>query len=165
MGVVSVREARAEDARAMARVHVESWRETYRGLMADAVLDDAEFLRKRERFWQAALTDEQYAQNRAAVAEHDGEVIGIAMAGPQDQSDNNCVANLHLIYVLATYHGSGAGLALLKAVLDAEASASLWVVDPNPRAQSFYRKHGFRPDGNRRLEDGVSEIRMTRPAR
>jgi GNAT superfamily N-acetyltransferase len=161
MSAVTVREARADDARAMARVHVESWRETYRGLMADAVLDDPEFIERRERFGHAALSDERYAQNRAAVAEHDSEVIGIAMAGPQEPGDD-CVANLHLIYVLAAYHGSGAGPALLQAVLNLDASAALWVVDPNPRAQAFYRKHGFRPNGNRRLEDGVNAIRMTR---
>jgi predicted GNAT family N-acyltransferase len=99
------------------------------------------------------------------VPERDGEVIGIAMAGPQQQPDNECAANLYLIYVVAAYHGSGAGPALLKAVLDPDASASLWVVDPNPRAQAFYRKHSFRSDGICRLEDGVSEIRMIRPAR
>jgi hypothetical protein len=93
MSAVTVREARAEDARAIARVHVESWRETYRNLMADAVLDDPDFIERRERFWHPALTDERYANNRAAVAEHDGEVIGVAMAGPQEP-DNDWIASL-----------------------------------------------------------------------
>ena len=66
----------------MARVNVQCWQETYRGLMPDAVLDDPGFLGARERFWTAALTDERYRENRAAVAERDGELIGIAMSGP-----------------------------------------------------------------------------------
>src|SRR5262245_45001738 len=37
--------------------------------MSDAVLDDPGFLALRERFWTAALTDERYRENRAAVAE------------------------------------------------------------------------------------------------
>jgi hypothetical protein len=49
--------------------------------MSDAVLDDQGFLAARERFWAAALTDERYRENRAAVAERDGDLIGIAMLG------------------------------------------------------------------------------------
>ena len=66
----------------MARVNVRCWRETYRGLMPDAVLDDPGFVAARERFWTAALTDERYRDNRVAVAERDGELVGIAMSGP-----------------------------------------------------------------------------------
>ena len=62
----------------MARVNVRCWQETYRGLMSDAVLDDPGFLAARERFWTAALTDERYHENRVAVAERDGELVGIA---------------------------------------------------------------------------------------
>ena len=44
----------------------------------------------------------------------------------------------------STYSCStGAGLALLEAVVDPEESAALWVADPNPRAQAFLCKHGF----------------------
>ena len=44
-------------------------------------------------------------------------------------------------------------------------SAALWVADPNPRAQAFYRKHGFVPDGTMQVDDGVREIRMVRISR
>jgi GNAT superfamily N-acetyltransferase len=72
--------------------------------------------------------------------------------------------NLHLyvLYVLAADHGSGAGAALLDAVVGPQESAALWVADPNPRAHAFYRKHGFVPDGTMQVEDGVREIRMVR---
>jgi predicted GNAT family N-acyltransferase len=57
---------------------------------------------------------------------------------------------------------TGAGHALLEAVIDPAESAALWVADPNPRAQAFYRKHGFVADGTAQVEDGVREIRMVR---
>lgn len=47
--------------------------------MSDAVLDDPGFLAARERLWTAAMTDERYRENRAAVAERDCELVGIAM--------------------------------------------------------------------------------------
>jgi hypothetical protein len=54
MGSITVRQARAEDVQAMARIHVQSWRETYRGLMADEILDHPGFVERRKRFWAAA---------------------------------------------------------------------------------------------------------------
>ena len=158
---VVVRAPQLADVPAMARVLVQSWRETYRGLVADAVLDDPEFVPARERYWTAALTDPQYAQNRAAVAEQNGELVGVAMTGtlldpgPWDRQ-------LYVLYVLEQAHGSGAGSALLDAVLDRAESAVLWVADPNPRAQAFYRREGFEPDGGERTDDGVRAIRMVR---
>jgi GNAT superfamily N-acetyltransferase len=146
----------------MARVHVRSWQQTYRGLMRDEILDDPTFVSRRERFWTAALSDERYAKHRVAVAEHRGDVVGIAMAGPPTADDSSLAAHLYVLYVLDAHHGSGAGRQLLEAVIDPAETASLWVADPNPRAQAFYRKHGFRPDGTHRVEDGVREIRMSR---
>jgi hypothetical protein len=52
----------------------------------------------------------------------------------------------------------GAGPALLEAVVDPEQSVALWVADPNPRAQAFYRKHGFVADRAAQVEDGMREI-------
>jgi GNAT superfamily N-acetyltransferase len=160
-----VRTARVEDARQMAQVQAQSWQETYRGLMTDAVLDDPDFVPHRERFWVAVLSDQRYAQNRAAVVLYDNRLVGIAMAGPPLDADAAWATQLYVLYVVAEHHGTGAGAALLNAVVRLEHDASLWVADPNPRAQAFYRKHGFKPDGTTQLEDGVREIRMLRPAR
>ena len=166
---VTVRPARVEDAAAMARMLVRSWQETYRGLMPDRVLDDPGLVDERERFWTAALVDERYRANRIAVAERDGAVIGVAMAGPPESKPGSpqpgWSLHLYVLYVLASDHGSGAGEALLDAVVGPHESAALWVADPNPRAQAFYRKHGFVPDGTMQVEDGVREIRMVRISR
>ena len=156
-----IRPARVQDAEAMARVHVWCWQETYRGLMPDAVLDDPGFPAARERMWTAVLTQERYRQNRVAVAERGGVLAGIAMSGPPEDATAGS-RQLQVLYVRAADHGTGAGRALLEAVIDPAESASLWVADPNPRAQAFYRKHGFAPDGTARAEDGVREIRMVR---
>lgn len=159
---LTVRSARIGDVSAMARIHVRSWQETYRGVMSDEVLDDPSFVSRRERFWTAALSDERYAKSRAAVAEQCGQLVGIAMAGPPEVGNSSWAAQLYLLYLLQAHHGSGAGTELLEAVIAPTESAVLWVADPNPRAQAFYRKHGFRPDGTYQVDDGVREIRMSR---
>jgi ribosomal protein S18 acetylase RimI-like enzyme len=157
-----VRPARVQDVEQMARVHVRCWQEAYRGLMRDAVLDDPGFPAARERMWTGALTDTRYRHNRVAVAERDDELVGIAMSGPPEDVTAAWVRQLYVLYVQAADHGTGAGRALLDAVIDSAESAALWVADPNPRAQAFYRKHGFAADGTAQFEDGVREIRMVR---
>ena len=87
------------------------WQETYRGLMSDAVLDDPDLLTTRERFWTDMLTDDRYRDNRVAVAEREGELIGIAMSGlPLDEGPWS--RQLYVLYVRAVDHGTGAGRSL-----------------------------------------------------
>ena len=159
---LTIRPARVEDVAQMARVNVRCWQETYRGLMSDAVLDDPGLLTARERFWTAALADERYRESRVAVAERDGELVGIAMSGPPLDAAAGWARQLYVLYVYAADHGTGAGPALLDAVVDPDESAALWVADPNPRAQAFYRKQGFVADGTAQVENGVREVRMVR---
>jgi L-amino acid N-acyltransferase YncA len=159
---LTVRPARVGDAVEMARVHVRCWREAYRGLMPASVLDDPGLPAARERLWVAALTEERYRAYRTAVAERAGEVVGIALSGPPPEAGAAWARQLYVLYVAAAEHGSGAGRALLRAVVEPTESAVLWVADPNPRAQAFYRKHGFAADGT--VQDGhhIREIRMIR---
>ena len=127
-----VRPARVQDVAQIALVHVRCWQETYRGLMTDAVLDDPGFPAARERMWTAALTDERYRHNRAAVAVRDDELVGIAMSGPPRDAAAAWTRQLYVLYVLASDHGTGAGRALMDAVIDPPESVVLWVADPNP---------------------------------
>ena len=161
---IIVRPAEAADAPGIARVHVESWRETYRGSVSDDLLDDPDFVARRKRFWTAALTDAHFRKNSAAVALLRGEIVGIGMAGPALDEGATWEMQLYVLYTYAAIHGQGAAGALLTAVIGPQDSAALWVANPNPRAQAFYRKHGFTFDGTTKVEDGVREVRMTRQA-
>src|SRR3954463_16073155 len=98
---LTVRPARVEDVAQMARVNVRCWQETYRGLVSDAVLDDPGFLAARERVWTAALTAPRYRGNRVAVAERDGELVGLAMSGPRLDPWAAWSRQLYVLYVQA----------------------------------------------------------------
>ncbi len=154
-----VRPARVQDITQMARVNVLAG-DVPGGLMPDAVLDDPGFPAARERMWTAALTDERYRHNRTAVAvrddERDDELVGIAMSGPPGDATAPWTRQLYVLYVYASDHGTGTGRALLEAVTDPAEPTALWVADPNPRAQAFYRKHDFVPDGTAQTEDGIA---------
>jgi hypothetical protein len=83
-------------------------------------------------------------------------MVGIAMSGPPLDAGATWARQLYVLYVHAADHGSGAGPALLAAVVDPEEPVALWVADP------FYRKHGFVADGTAQVEAGLREIRMIR---
>jgi 2-phospho-L-lactate guanylyltransferase len=157
-GIV-VRQPRVADVPTIARVHVQSWREAYRGLFSDAILDDPGFVERRERFWTNVLADDD-GPRRAAVALIDGDIVGLALSGPSETADAE--RQLYCLYLLAAHQGTGAAAALLEAVVSAQDDVILWVADPNPRAQAFYRKQGFAPDGPAKIEMDVREIRMRR---
>lgn len=161
---IVVRSPVADDVSGMAAVHVDSWRETYQECMPHEVLYAADFLERRERMWNSVLTDGDRDKRRVAVAELDGRIVGIAMAGPSNDDDRLGEPHLFVLYTYQSIHGCGAGTDLLEAVIAPEESVALWVADPNPRAQAFYRKNGFVPDGSTLTDeyDGVTEMRMVR---
>ena len=155
-----VRAATVLDAPGIARVHVQSWRETCRGLVADEILDAADVEARRARWWATAITEGAEGTTAVALAEHEGRVVGIASAGQPRDDDASWPVELFVVYLLAEYHGSEVGQRLMEAVIGQQ-PAALWVADPNPRAQAFYRKHGFDADGAQQ-DEGIPEIRMVR---
>jgi len=66
--------------------------------MTDAVLDDPGFIARREKFWTAVLTDPGYGTHRAAIAERDDSLIGIAMAGPVIEPAVDWSVQLYVLY-------------------------------------------------------------------
>jgi len=162
MSEIVVRAATQADVAGMARVHVLGWQETYRGLVPDEALDAPDFVERREQMWTSVLADRANGW-RSAVAERGGRIVGIAAAGPAQGERPPRAWELYILYLLAEHHGSGAGQRLLDAVLEGRASV-LRVADPNPRAQAFYRRNGFVPDGSREPFGTGHEIRMVRSA-
>jgi len=159
---VTVRPATPVDAAEVARVQVTGWHEAYTGRMPQSVLDGLDVTQRTET-WGRILAA---GRSGVWVAEADGVVIGFAASGPP-RPDEAVPDHLELyaIYVLAAYYGSGAGTALLGAAIG-EAPASLWVLEDNPRARAFYRRHGFAPTGAVKDDtawgDPIREVRLVR---
>ncbi|MGW9413662.1 N-acetyltransferase family protein [Arthrobacter cupressi] len=161
----TLRTATPDDAETVPRLHLAAWKESYGHLLPK------EFFETRE-----ATMDESVERHRKALAgayqpvlAHDsaGELVGMAFAAPSRDDDAPCSLELQMIYALQRVHGTGVGQALLDAVIGKD-EAYLWVLEDNPRAQAFYRRNGFVPDGRRELLppewEELPEIRMVRPA-
>tara|TARA_R110000868_G_scaffold6370_3_gene36382 strand:- start:154 stop:639 length:486 start_codon:yes stop_codon:yes gene_type:complete len=156
----TTRAARLDDAEELAAVHTQSWQETYTGLFSENAWS-AESRVRREAMWNVLLTDDD---TTSVVAEVDGAIIGFAHAEHNRDEPNLPAEELKMIYVLASAHGTGAGQALIDAALGG-APASVWVLEQNPRARTFYAKNRFMRDGTVREMDfnpNIRELRLIR---
>jgi ribosomal protein S18 acetylase RimI-like enzyme len=148
---MDVRRARLEDARAIAQVHAETWREAYEhvfgaGRLASVSID------ARLAQWERILTA---GQSDVFVAVTDG-IVGFVSTG--DSRDADAEAELFAIYVRPRAWGTGAGSALMRAGIEAmrlraSGDAVLWVLDDNPRARRFYEREGWTLDGERKEDE------------
>ena len=157
----TLRPAVPADAVAGATLHAACWREAY-GPYVDAALLE-ERLGDTER-WVAAWTRHLVDGPPRVLAEVDGDLVGFSVVGPTRDEDAVTPHELYAIYTRAAYWGTGLGQALWEAVRP-DGPCSLWVLEANERAQGFYRRNGFAPDGSRELYAGLGawEIRMVRP--
>lgn len=160
MTEVAVRRAEAGDAAGITRVHVQAWRETYTEIVA------AEFLARLHEVIDEARWESTIAGGADVfVAIAGGEVVGWSIAGDGRDDDAPAPRELDGLYLLAAFHGSGAGQMLLEAAIGDEA-AYLWIAEGNPRAEAFYAKNGFARDGHERVtpfaDQLIDTVRMVR---
>ncbi len=149
--MASVRRAVPDDADAIARIHVETWRAAYAGLLPDHVLASLD-VEARRQTWRGWLARDARPGAATLVAESDATVVGFASTGPA--RDEEATGELYAIYVEPDHWGTGAGRLLLEhaeAALreDGYGAALLWVLEGNERAERFYRAAGWVEDGRK----------------
>ena len=82
--MITIREARIEDAAGMAKVHVDSWRTTYAGIVPGAYLAKLSYA-GRENLWHDILGNASGNQYHFVAVNDDGKVIGFVSGGPQTE--------------------------------------------------------------------------------
>lgn len=151
-----IRAARPGDAAGIARVHVESWRATYEGLLPEDYLTGMRARGLAER-WHKRLR--LRSEDRVWVAVEGGEVLGFALAGPcaDDDAHAGFAGEVQMLYVHPEHLRQGLGGALFVRALETLAAEpyfwlAVWVVERNYDARSFYERMGLRLDGGRRTD-------------
>ncbi len=139
----AIRIAEPGAAAVIAELHVAGWRETYRGLMPEALLDGLSVVRRAE-MWRLLLAE---TGKRVWLADD-----GFCAVGPDRTAPGE--GELYALYVRKAAWGGGLGALLWRA---AEAwlaeqrypAVRLWVLSENLRARRFYEKMGFSLAGER----------------
>ncbi len=164
-----VRRARLDDADAIARVHVETWRHAYRGIVPDAYLDGLS-VDERRAMWRASI---EKGAPVVLVAEEATRLAGFAAVGPC--RDKNAAPNtfeIWALYVAPDAWGRSLGRDLCAAACALARSAqatslSLWVIADNEPARRFYASVGFTEEPASRqafrlAEHTLHELRYSR---
>ena len=141
---IKIREATPDDAAGIARVHVESSRTTYGGLLPEETLAAMTFERRLSD-WSKTLGGGECGEF-VYVAEAGGELVGFASGGPAREGDADFDGELYTVYLLPEQQRRGAGRRLFRAVAERLArlgfrSMMLWVLEENPACR-FYEALG-----------------------
>ncbi|OLC25785.1 MAG: hypothetical protein AUG06_04050 [Actinobacteria bacterium 13_1_20CM_2_65_11] len=138
-----IRSATLTDAPAIARVHVSSWRSTYRGMLPDDFLDSLSESNYAER-WKRVIAD---GTSKVFVAEEGADVVGFASGGRERAGEPGYEGELYAIYVLDVAQRRGFGRDLLRATVGGLremglADMIIWVLSDNQPARVFYERLG-----------------------
>jgi ribosomal protein S18 acetylase RimI-like enzyme len=162
---MEIRPARVDDAPALGRVHVDSWRTAYCGLVPDSSV----------QAFTCEWREESFRQSLASGAEEtylvhvDGEVVGFLTLGAarDPDLDTDRTGEIWGIYISPGYWRKGIGKRLAEEaerILKSRGyeDAVLWVLDGNQQARRFYEAMGFRLDGESKNVDWETPLKAVR---
>lgn len=145
-----MRQATVADAAAIARIHVETWRTTYAGILPDAYLVGLHRGRQAAG-WRRSLAADRGGRLTLVMEEAGTGIVGFASAGPVRPAERPCASDdvrgeVYTLYVGSDWQGHGYGRALLQGVLANLVANDLggviaWVIEANP-ARFFYEAMG-----------------------
>jgi GNAT superfamily N-acetyltransferase len=149
---MKVRPATGKDAPGIACAQERAWQRAYRHVFPVEELDRGGFI--RPELWRERLEHPPPGWT-TFVADEDGAVVGFVSVGPS--RDERGLGELYAIYVHPDWWATGAGRALiqrgelqLRSTYDV---ATLWVLEDNPRARSFYETAGWSTDGGKKSDE------------
>lgn len=177
---LTIRPATPHDAQAIARIRVQGWRFAYQDLISQDYLDSLSVAEDTERMrgYLSQLPQNSPPSRSASVQGSDGEkrsfmlaVRGDAVLGfcrfsaAPDNADRveratpggTMVGRLHSLYIDPETLGQGIGHALMSHALSTFAAwgcerATLWVLEGNSRAISFYERQGWQLTGDTKVD-------------
>lgn len=72
---IHIRRAIKDDISAIAKVHVDSWKTTYKGIFSNEILDNITY-DQREKLWESIFQNEDGHQFRFVAETLNGKIIG-----------------------------------------------------------------------------------------
>jgi ribosomal protein S18 acetylase RimI-like enzyme len=149
MAAAHLRLARVEDAPILGDVHVSCWRETYAGLLPEAMLAGLS-AERRAAAWADIIGESGSTGTTVWVAEQEQNIVGFGSCGNQREPSltaQGFEAEFTAIYILRAYQGAELGRTLMGAMADTlrgqgKGSAALWVLHENTAARLFYERIG-----------------------
>ena len=177
---LTIRPATPYDAQAIARIRVQGWRFAYQGLISQDYLDSLSVAEDTERIrgYLSQLPQNSPPSRSASVQGSDGEkrsfmlavrgdaVLGFCRFSAAPNKTNRAEravpggtlnGRLHSLYIDPETLGQSIGHTLMNHALSTFAAwgcerATLWVLEGNSRAISFYERQGWHRTGATKVD-------------
>ncbi len=155
-----IREANLADVSAIAKVHVNTWRTTYRKIMPEDFLANLSY-EKRETGWIQILSNTAQ-DNFTYVAEDVEQIVGFANGGLERTGDPVYKGELNAIYILEKYQRQGIGhnfvsIVAARLVQAGISSMLVWVLADNPACR-FYENLGGQKVKEKQMDRGGVQL-------
>ncbi len=166
-GETLIRPGVTSDAAELANVHLNSWRESYQGIVPETYLDRLPLsFRGRLKFWEYLFTEAKDSVTFVAESADNG-IVGFSSVGDARDPDYEGWGELAAIYLLKQFKSKGIGKGLLEIAFANLKSRDFkkyycWVLENNPTIR-FYEKSGaLKGQGVKtiQLETELTEIPM-----
>lgn len=157
-----LRRAHKSDAPAIAKVHVDTWKSTYKGIVPDEYLSKLCY-DKREQMWKETLSQPERNSHVWVVTDADEKVIGFSSGGKNRDTLLPFDGEVYAIYLQQAEQKKGQGIKLFLESLeqlyrDGFYRMVLWVLEDNPTRQ-FYEAMGGRPVAEKWEEIGGKRLK------
>jgi GNAT superfamily N-acetyltransferase len=145
MSSIALSAASSHHAEAIARLHAQSWRSAYRGMLSDAYLDE-HVVADRLEFWTSRFANVAPERRLVLRAASDGELLGFVCV--LLDTEPQWGARLDNLHVSPEAKGTGIGYVLFNAAREWIADVApgmamhLWCVERNYGARRFYERQG-----------------------
>lgn len=155
--MITLTQATLSDARDLAQIHCDSWRQAYQSLLPESYIAEQTDVESKTALWQHVVAHPQtvtiIAQDSALAPEQNK--VGFISYFIEDSGGDK--ATITTLYVLPEYQNQGIGGQLINHVIESlktksVATVSLWVLNSNQLAIQFYQQHGFVPTGEQQSE-------------
>ncbi len=158
-----IREATSDDAHGLARVHVDTWRATYAGIVPAEHLARLSYERGEQQWRERSLATGQPDRFTFVAEDAAGQVAGFSSGGAERSGDAAYRGEVYALYVLPAQQRQGLGRALLQAsarrlLEHGFASLLIWVLAENP-ARGFYERLGGQRLREQAIEIGGADLR------
>lgn len=158
---MGIREAIPADAPAMAKVHVDTWRTAYPGIVSSEFLSGLSYERS-ERGWRAAIEGRPGEQYIYVANEGAENIFGFVAAGAIREVLVPFDCEIYALYVLKEYQGMGYGRKLMAVAaqrlkVEGYSSMMLWVLAENA-TRRFYEHLGGLQIAEQEIEIGGTSL-------
>jgi GNAT superfamily N-acetyltransferase len=141
-----IRIARLEDGAAIAHVHVESWRTTYKDIVP---VEHHPSYDQRLRLWQHVLSMPSREGVTLVAVNEQGQLVGFVDGSRAVNDDPEYQVGLNAIYLLEEAQGHGLGRRLVQTLVEhllqmGYQSMLLWVFAQNPACRFYEALGGVR---------------------